>query len=308
MPVPVVYLDVVLVVNLIMDFLILWATARLGQLPASPWRLLAGAAIGAVYSLAILFPAGAPLLVLGIKVLFSLLMVLVTFYPLSWRRFFQALVYFYLVAFAMGGAMLGGIYLTGGGSSLPVMGGALAADPGVHYTWLLAAVAAAEILVRWGTGWLKKNIWQQMLRLPVVISFGGRPRAVKAMVDTGNSLRDPLSQRPVIVVEYSALQGILPPEITRAYNSQGGLDLENLAVSLAASPWAARLRLIPFHSLGQDRGMLLALRPDEVVIVTGERMIKIKEVLIGLYRERLSPEGSYRALLHPDLLEWSMSY
>ncbi|MGI9859924.1 sigma-E processing peptidase SpoIIGA [Moorella naiadis] len=305
---PVVYIDVVLVVNLVMDFLILWATARLGQLPASPWRLLAGAGIGALYSLALLFPAGASLLLLGIKVLFSLLMVLATFYPLTWRRLIQVLVYFYLVAFAMGGAMLGGIYLTGSGGSLQVMGGALVVGPGLHYTWLLAAMAAAGVLVRWGTGWLKKNIWQQMLHLPVVISFGGRPLAVKALVDTGNSLRDPLSQRPVIIVEYSALQGILPPEIVKAYNGQGELDLENLAASLAASPWAARLRLIPFHSLGQDRGMLLGLRPDEVVVVTSERMIKIKEVLIGLYRERLSPEGSYRALLHPDLLEWSMSY
>lgn len=78
--------------------------------------------------------------------------------------------------------------------------------------------------------------------------------------------------------------------------------------SLAATPWATRLRLIPYHSLGQERGMLLGLRPDEVVIVTGQGMIKVKEVLIGLYRERLSPEGNYRALLHPDLLELSMSF
>ncbi|WP_256218172.1 sigma-E processing peptidase SpoIIGA [Neomoorella thermoacetica] len=303
-----VYMDVVLVINLVMDYFILWATAGLGQLPASCWRLLAGATVGAAYSLALLFPGQEPALTMVVKVLFSLVMILAAFYPLSWRRFFQAVVYFYLVAFAMGGAMLGGIYLSGGGKSLQLMGGAMMAASGLHYTWLLVALAAAMVLVRWGAGWLKKNIWQQMLRLPVVITFGGRHLAVKALVDTGNSLREPLSQRPVIIVEYSALKEIMPPEIIKAYDSQGGFDLDSLVNSLAATPWATRLRLIPYHSLGQERGMLLGLRPDEVVIVTGQGMIKVKEVLIGLYRERLSPEGNYRALLHPDLLELSMSF
>ncbi|WP_256257937.1 sigma-E processing peptidase SpoIIGA [Neomoorella thermoacetica] len=303
-----VYMDVVLVINLVMDYFILWATARLGQLPASSWRLLAGATVGAAYSLALLFPGQELALTMVVKVLFSLVMILAAFYPLSWRRFFQAVVYFYLVAFAMGGAMLGGIYLSGGGKSLQLMGGAMMAAPGLHYTWLLVALAAAMVLVRWGAGWLKKNIWQQMLRLPVVITFGGRHLAVKALVDTGNSLREPLSQRPVIIVEYSALKEIMPREIIKAYDSQGGFDLDSLVNSLAATPWATRLRLIPYHSLGQERGMLLGLRPDEVVIVTGQGMIKVKEVLIGLYRERLSPEGNYRALLHPDLLELSMSF
>lgn len=301
-------MDVFLVINLLMDYFILWAVAKLGRLPVSFRRLLAGAALGAVYSLAILFPGQELALTLVVKVLFSLVMILAAFYPLSWRRFFQAVVYFYLVAFAMGGAMLGSIYLSGGGESLHLTGGAPMAAPGLHYTWLLAALAAAMVLVRWGAGWLKKNIWQQMLRLPVVITFGGRPLAVKALVDTGNSLREPLSQRPVIIVEYSALKEILPPEIFKAYDSQGELDLDSLVNSLAATTWATRLRLIPYHSLGQERGMLLGLRPDEVTIVTGEGMIKIKEVLIGLYRERLSPEGNYRALLHPDLLELSMSF
>ncbi|OIQ59499.1 sporulation sigma-E factor-processing peptidase [Moorella thermoacetica] len=301
-------MDVVLVINLVMDYFILWATARLGQLPVSSWRLLAGAAVGAAYSLALLFPGQELVLTLVVKVLFSLVMLLAAFYPLSWRRFFQAVVYFYLVAFTMGGAMLGGIYLAGCGESLQFMGGAVMAAPGLHYTWLLVALAAAMVLVRWGAGWLKKNIWQQMLRLPVVITFGGRHLAVKALVDTGNSLREPLSQRPVIIVEYNALKEIIPPEIIKAYDSQGGFDLDYLVNSLAATPWATRLRLIPYHSLGQERGMLLGLRPDEVVIVTSGGMIKVKEVLIGLYREQLSPEGNYRALLHPDLLELSMSF
>ncbi|CEP69504.1 Peptidase U4, sporulation factor SpoIIGA [Moorella glycerini] len=301
-----VYLDVLLAINLVMDYLILWTTARLGQLATTGWRLLAGAAVGAVYSLAILFPGGEWEQVLLVKILFSVIMVLVAFFPLNGQRFLQALVYFYLAAFAMGGAMLGAIYLASGEAATPVIGGTLVLVHNIRYTWLLVAVAAAGMLAVLGTGWLKKNFWQQVLRLPVIITFAGRQRALKALVDTGNSLRDPLTQRPVIIVEYSALKGLLPEEIIKHYSSQEEPDLESLVKSLASSPWVTRLRLLPYHSLGQSQGMLLGLRPDEVIVITNERMIKIKDVIVGLYRERLSPEGNYRALLHPDLLQLSM--
>ncbi|WP_406678187.1 sigma-E processing peptidase SpoIIGA [Moorella sp. ACPs] len=300
-----VYLDVLLAINLVMDYFILWTTARLGQLATTVWRLLAGAAVGAVYSLVILFPGGAWEQSLLVKILFSLVMVAVAFYPLNGRRFLQALVYFYLAAFAMGGAMLGAIYLAGGEAATPVMGGMMVLAQNIRYPWLLVAVAAAGLLAVLGTNWLKKNFWQQMLRLPVIITFAGRQRALKALVDTGNSLRDPLTQRPVIIVEYSALQGLLPEAIVKHY-SQEETDLESLVKSLAGSPWATRLHLLPYHSLGRSHGMLLGLRPDEVIVITNERMIKIKNVIVGLYRERLSTEGNYCALLHPDLLQVSM--
>jgi len=302
----VVYLDVLLAINLVMDYLILWATARMGQLPSAWWRLLAGAAIGAACSLIILFPSGEWEGLLPVKVLFSALMVLAAFYPINGRRLIQALCYFYLVAFAMGGAMLGAVYLAGGQEAAPALGGVLAAGQQVRSTWLLAAAAAAGLLAMFGAGWIKKNFWHQVLRLPVIITFGERQRALKALVDTGNSLRDPLSQQPVIIVEYGALKDILPLEITRCFSSPESPDLEGLLASCSGSPWAARLRLLPYHSLGQSHGMLLGLRPDEVIVVTNERMIRIKDVILGLYRERLSPEGNYRALLHPDLLQLSM--
>ena len=35
-------------------------------------------------------------------------------------------------------------------------------------------------------------------------------------------------------------------------------------------------------------------------------MLKVKNIVVGLCREQLSPQGNYRALLHPDLLQVSM--
>ncbi|MGI6285419.1 sigma-E processing peptidase SpoIIGA [Neomoorella humiferrea] len=300
-----VYLDVLLAVNLVMDYLILWVTARLGQIAASPWRLLGGAAIGAVYSLMVLLPGGEWMHSLIFKFLCPFFMIAAAFYPLNGRRYLQALVYFYLSAFVMGGAILGAVYLIKGGTTVPAAAG-LQPTVTIGYQWLFVAAAAAVIFSFLGTGWLRRNFWHQVLRLPVIITFNGRRRALKALVDTGNSLRDPLTQRPVIIVEYTALKDILPPEIIKHYSNGEEGDLEGLVKSLAGSPWAARLHLLPYQSLGQNHGMLLGFRPDDVILVTCEGMVKIKEVVVGLYRERLSQEGSYRALLHPDLLQVSM--
>ncbi|NLW08083.1 MAG: sigma-E processing peptidase SpoIIGA [Clostridia bacterium] len=305
MPV-VVYIDIVLAINLVMDYLILWTAARLGQIPTCGWRLLAGAAVGAVSSLTVLIPGLEVWLLTFLKLFFSILILLVAFFPLTVRLFFQALVYFYLAAFVMGGAMLGAICLFGGNLPVAVMSGGLIFSPNLRFTWLLAAGAAALLLARWGTGWIKRNFWEYMLRLPVVISIAGKELALKALVDTGNSLRDPLSQQPVIIVEYSALKSILPVEIVREYSGLKEPDLERVVASLAGSPWATRLRLLPYHSLGESRGLLLGFRPDAVIIVTNEHMLKLKNIVVGLCREQLSPQGNYRALLHPDLLQVSM--
>lgn len=301
-----VYLDVLLAVNLVMDYLILWVTARLGQMPASPWRLLGGAAFGAVYSLMVLLPGVEWIHSLIFKLLCPFFMIAAAFYPLNGRRYLQALVYFYLAAFVMGGAMLGAVYLIRGDTTVPAAAAGLQSTGILGYQWLFVAAATAFVFAFLGTGWLRKNFWHQMLRLPVIITFNNRRRALKALVDTGNSLRDPLTQRPVIIVEYTALKDILPPEIVKHYSEGKEGDLEGLVKSLAGSPWASRLHLLPYQSLGQNHGMLLGFRPDEVILVTSEGMVKIKEVVVGLYSERLSQEGSYRALLHPDLLQVSM--
>ncbi|MDK2820687.1 MAG: hypothetical protein PWP31_652 [Clostridia bacterium] len=301
----IVYLDIIFLINLALDYLILWTTAKLGQLYTSFWRLFFGSAVGALYSLSILSPSKHFMLLMAVKIIFSVLMVFISFYPLNVRRFLQVLAYFYLTAFVMGGAMLGAIFLGGGEFEIPVMGTALTFVSNISYKWLLAAIIAALVMAYWGTAWIKKNFWQHILRLPIVINFAGQRRVVKALVDTGNSLRDPLSQKPVIIVEYSALKEILPSEIIKEYTNDEP-DLNSLVNSLTTTPWASRLHLIPYQSLGQSQGLLLGLRPDEVVVVTNERMIKVNEVIVGLYKKRLSPEGNYRALLHPDLLDLSM--
>ncbi|MCG0276978.1 MAG: sigma-E processing peptidase SpoIIGA [Thermanaeromonas sp.] len=301
--VQIVYLDMVLLVNLIMDYIILWATGRLAQVSTNGWRLLAGATLGAAYALTLFFPHREPWLWFLVKILFSFLMLLLAFYPLTWQKLLQVFGCFYLVSFIMGGAVVGGLYLSNNLLAAPALAGrGLLVHP-LPSAWLVLGVLAAVFLVNWGSATIKKNFWQALLQLPIVIGLEGKRLALKALVDTGNNLRDPLTGRPVIIVEYQALKPILPEEIRSRVRAGEEPELEKIVTSLAGTAWATKVRIIPFHSLGRTGGLLLGFKPDEVIIFWEEQLIKITDVIVGLCWNRLAPGGNYRALLHPDLLE-----
>jgi stage II sporulation protein GA (sporulation sigma-E factor processing peptidase) len=122
-------------------------------------------------------------------------------------------------------------------------------------------------------------------------------------MDTGNQLKDPLTQAPVVIAEYAAMEPFLPEDLKEIFGRSSELDLKTIAEEISKSAWSSRFRLIPFSSIGKHHGMLLGLRPDEVSIVVEDRKVTTRHVVVGIYNKPLCPQGSYRALLHPDLLE-----
>ena len=124
---------------------------------------------------------------------------------------------------------------------------------------------------------------------------------LKALLDTGNQLADPVSRYPVVIVEYEAVKDYLPPEFRETLEEDGEPDLAALTAVLTARWWLTRLRLIPYRSLGKSGGLLIGFKPDAVEIVYEGRMMRTPRVVVGIYRHRLSPEKKYNALLHPRL-------
>lgn len=291
------YLDLYLVYNLVVNYVLLWATARFARVSTTAYRLLLAAATGALYALASLFPSWRPFFSLPGKVAFSLLMVAMAFSPVSLRGFSRLVGYFLALAFLLSGALLALAYL-------PVSSATRAGPTLSRLPWwlvLLAAGTCAAIL------WLSRDLlrrrpWREMLCIPVEIVFGPDIVQVQALVDTGNHLREPLSQFPVVIVEYSALREVLPEEVRRWFD-EGGEELPVKDLWPREPVWSTRFRLIPFASLGKQNGMLIGFRPDVMVINEGGKRILARDVVVGVYNRPLSPEGSYSALLPPEVLK-----
>ena len=112
-------------------------------------------------------------------------------------------------------------------------------------------------------------------------------------MDTGNTLTDPASGRPVIVAEGERIAPLFPRE-----RRPGPADLRDPAAGmtrLGTGEWRARFRLLPYRSVGVDRGLLLAVRADELELDGQGR----GPVLVALSPTPVSDGGGYQALIGP---------
>ena len=101
------------------------------------------------------------------------------------------------------------------------------------------------------------------------------------LVDTGNLLRDPISDKPVLIGEYDLIKTLLPGEL---------------------EDYATKIKVIPFHSLGQDNGTLYGVVFDQVNVKEKKQVKQNKDVIIGLYHGNLSVNNEYQIILHKDIL------
>lgn len=67
----------------------------------------------------------------------------------------------------------------------------------------------------------------------------------------------------------------------------------------------AKLKLIPFSSLGKQNGMLIGIKPEFVLIKKEEEEFKKENIIIGIYNKSLTKRGEYRALVGLPLIEES---
>lgn len=298
-----IYPDIAFAVSFLMNALILWGTARICKLRAANFRIAAAAGVGAAYSFAAAFPSLGILHSFWPKIAISVVMFAAAFAPFKLKRFMFSLLMFYIISFFLGGFLIGILYF-------------LQSSPFGFYTNSLSQLVAAYfwpgLLITVGLylfftriigRFVQRRMSTDLFHVPVKIVFGEADIEVEALIDTGNQLLDPLSQTPVIVVEYNALKSLLPREIQILFEYGDNPDLMMVLDSLAGTSWSARFRVIPFTSLGQTNGMLIGFRPDRIEVHSGGNHIRTGNVIVAVYYHELSPEGSYRALLHPDVLD-----
>ena len=127
--------------------------------------------------------------------------------------------------------------------------------------------------------------------VPVTLFLEGRQVKVDALVDTGNTLSDPLSDTRVMVAEWEAVQPLFAGKVT--LEERALREATACAQILEDALGAGRVRLLPYRAVGVDTGMLLALRVDGALI-GGERTDRL---LVALCPGKLAANGNYTALI-----------
>lgn len=295
----VVYIDELIFVNLVMNLTVLWLTSRFTGSRVLPVRMLTAATVGCIYALSLFIPNFGLVSGLFFKLFLGILMVLIAFRYTGWRILLKKYLALMLASFFTGGLAIGIHYL-----SLSTVGNSTWLVQSEYNKWLVLTVT---LLISYSVGKWGAMIWirraqQKSSEIPVVVQLWGKKIMICGLVDTGNLLFEPLSQHPVIVVEFEALKSVLPDRICEAISATQTYNGSLAVMSLSDTPYANRLRVIPFQSVGRDNGLLLGIRPDVVEIWHGEEKYEVRDVVVGVYGNKLSPESSYRALINPQLL------
>lgn len=228
-----VYLDLVVLLNFLVDFLLLLGTNRLSGHSCEIVRCGVAAAFGGLYGGGCMLP-GFHFLGNTFWRVCVLLCIAVCAFGIdksAWRR----CGIFLLLSMALGGVAV----CMGRRDVLALMLGA----GGI---WLLCRIGFGGIIA--GREYV-----------PMLLTLGDRQVRLTALRDSGNTLRDPISGEEVFVIDPDAAE-----RLTGLTRAQLRAPLE----TLTAQPIPG-LRLIPFHAVGGG-GMLLGLQPDDIRI-NGQR-------------------------------------
>lgn len=169
-------------------------------------------------------------------------------------------------------------------------------------TFLMAVLLGGSI------GLLQKKMGEdsfsflQMSVLPVLLSFGikiilqkylpkkakvlynvtlfceGSEYKMRGLLDTGNSLVEPISKKAVCIVGREALEGM-----QKEFQPQ-------------------KFRVIPYHSVGKENGILCGFEMDRLIIDTDERKVIIEKPMIGISEVPVGSLSTYQMILQPELL------
>ncbi|MDD3653318.1 MAG: sigma-E processing peptidase SpoIIGA [Desulfotomaculaceae bacterium] len=298
-----VYLDQVFFGNFIMNYIILWAAARIIRTPAGKGRLVAGSAMGAVYSLALFTPVNIFMSV-WCKIIASLMITAVTFAPLQPKKFLACLGSFYLCSFALGGLIFGMIYFIQP-AQIAGLNSSGWADSENFWPGLVLGIVSFGAACKSIAVLMHKRIFENSFKTVILIKLQGVQVQVDAIFDTGNQLIDPMTKQAVIVVEYRVLKPLLPAELQVYYEGPEEPDVWRILSTMGESQWRSRFGVVPFSSLGCAEGLMVGFRPDEVVINRHEHQIRVSRVVIAIHQKRIDPADSYHALMHPQLLNIS---
>lgn len=239
------YVDTFFGLNLVLNYLLLAAAGRLAGGGLSRRRCLLGAGLGAGYG--VLAVAG-PLPFLS--------------HPVCQAG---AAVLLLLAAYGQSGQLLkvGGLFLLlscalGGGLLLLGMKGE---RMGLREI-LTAAVLCYGVLSLLLSGQFR-HTRAAGERVPLTLYRNGKHLSLPALVDTGNTLRDPLNGQPVVIVEGRTVLPLFP-ELAELGEEALSRPVECLTQLRERFP-GLRVRLLPYRAVGVSCGLLMAVRLDKIL-------------------------------------------
>ena len=272
----VVYVDLLWLLNFVANHLLLLGAGRLAGAGLRRWRIALGAALGALYAVALFLPGMGWMSTLPCKLAVAVVMVLCAYG--GEVRLWRVLGLFFAASAALAGAVLGFEWL--GNTTLTLQSGVLYTQMDLRLLLVvfLACYFVFSLLLRR----LGAHTGAELVHME--LTFSQRVVSMTALHDTGLSLSDPVTNRQVVVAYWRDMAWLLP----------AGADVARPieCARLCHDRGIHGVRLVPYRAVGVESGMLLAF-PTQQVRVNGRDM---GSLLLALSPTPVSDGGAYQGL------------
>ncbi len=292
-----IYIDIVLLENLLMNYIILLGTGYIIKAKIKHIKLIISSFIGAIYALLAymeIFPIYANFIT---KMLLAICMIYIGFNPKKIKGLIKELIVFFLVSFSLGGCAFALLYM--------IKPQEIFVKNGVYigvYPLKIALLGGITgfIITYISFKVVKNHINKNEIIYTAIIKIEEKKLEIKVLLDTGNMLKDPITGDTVIIVEKEKLYEILPIELLNDID-----DFFEINNKIIKNEYQTRLRIIPFTSVGKRNGMMVGIKADYVSIITDIDEIKKNDVIICVYEKKFSKTDKYSGLIGLDILEGS---
>lgn len=291
----IIYLDIIFIENLLMNYIILLATVIISKEKINQIRIIISSIIGSLYSVAYYLTKLPIFITIIAKITLSIVMIQILTNPKNIKELFKNLILFYLTSFAFGGCAFAILYYFKPTSIIQTTKNFIGIYP--IKTAIIGGIIGF-ITINISFKLVKSKLSVKDMFCDVKIFNNGKERKIKAMIDTGNFLKDPITNSPVIVIEKRKLEELLPEEILENTNK-----IINGKIEITDNRYISKLRILPFSSLGNQNGLLLGFKAERVETKINNDYISRDDVIIGIYDKKLSANEKYYCLVGLNYLE-----
>lgn len=288
------YIDIILIENMIMNYIILFATGLIIKSNLKHIRLVLSSLIGAGYVI-ISYITGLEIYTNQIiKFLLSIVMIYIAYKPTTIKKMFKDIIIFYLTSFCFGGAAYYLLYYISP-KQIKNINGILTGSYPIKVAILGGILGFFVINVAFRI--IKSKIDKNSILYDAQIGYQEKSIQLKVILDTGNLLLDPITSYPVMIVESKKMEELLGEKNIQIINKALENNFQGLSEKIKL-----RCRILPFSSVGKNNGMMIGFKPDYIKLYYDSEEITLKKVMIGICNNILSKDGNYSGLIGLELL------
>lgn len=285
-----IYLDIVFLENFLLNYIIMLSTKLITSVNSKNYKLVISSALSSLYSI-IIYVWNIDIWIIRfiIKVGISVQMMWIAF---GRKCLIRNLVFFYLISLFFGGSaflllfsinpekidlkenIFVGVYPV----QILIIGAILS----------FLFIVIISIFLR-----IKRN---RIEFYELDIFYKGKFVKVKALLDSGNLLKEPISKKDVVIVEKEALKIFFSKEV---FDDMNNILDGKWIDSKTNNDYL--FSLIPYSSLGNNNGLLIGFKPDYIKVYAEEEYLK-NEVYIGIYDGKLTNNNLYTSLIGLEIL------